>query len=103
MQRLDYPEDRKMGSRMLMTRSWQLSKTPMPIERPAPKLGEGNQYFLQDLLGLSESEVTKLDEAGIIGDQPPNPAPPNVISLPDQVSRGRVAYFDPDFKTKLGI
>ena len=103
MQRLDYPEERKMGSRVLLTRPWQLSKAPMPIERAAPKLGEGNEYFLQDLLGLSESEIAKLDEAGIICDQPPNPAPPNVISLPDQVKRGRVAYFDPDFKTKLGI
>jgi crotonobetainyl-CoA:carnitine CoA-transferase CaiB-like acyl-CoA transferase len=103
MQRLDYPAERQMGSRVLMTRSWQLSKAPMPVERAAPKLGEGNQYFLQELLGLGDSEVAKLDEAGIIGDQPPNPAPPNVISLPDQVSRGRVAYFDPDFKAKLGI
>lgn len=92
-----------MGSRVLMTRSWQLSKTPMPIQRAAPKLGEGNEYFLQELLGLSESEIAKLDEAGIIGDQPPNPAPPKVISLQDQVKRGRVAYFDTDFKTKLGI
>ncbi len=103
MERVDYPEERKIGSRVLLTRSWHLSKTPISIQRAAPKLGEGNEHFLQDLLGLGEAEMAKLDEANIIGKEPANARRPNVVSLPDQVEYGRVAYFDPDFKTKLGI
>ena len=103
LEKVQYPEDRKMGSRVLMTRSWRLSKAPMSIQRAAPKLGEANEHVLQDLLGFSDSELAKLNELGIIGKEPPNTAPPNVVSLPDQVKRGRLAYYDPDFKAKLGI
>jgi len=103
LEKVDYPEERKIGSRVLMTRSWHLSKTPMPIDRPAPTLGEANNDVLQGLLGHSESEIAKLDELNIIAKEPANTPPPVVVSLSDQVEQGRLAYFDPDFKAKLGI
>ncbi len=103
LEKVHYPEERQMGKRVLMTRSWKLSKTPMSIQQHAPKLGEANEHVLQDLLGLGESEIAKLDEADIIATEPANTALPVVVSLPDQVEQGRLAYFDPDFKTNLGI
>jgi len=48
-----------------------LSKTPGSIRLPAPCLGEHNQYVFRELLGLSQEEITGLEEEGIIGTDPP--------------------------------
>jgi crotonobetainyl-CoA:carnitine CoA-transferase CaiB-like acyl-CoA transferase len=45
---------------------WRLSNTPGRIRRPAPLLGEHNQYVFGDLLGLSATEIQRLAEAGAI-------------------------------------
>ncbi len=39
---------------------WRLSESPAHIRLPAPALGEHNVYVLQELLGLSESEIAAL-------------------------------------------
>ncbi|MBI4640748.1 MAG: hypothetical protein HY731_08645, partial [Candidatus Tectomicrobia bacterium] len=46
---------------------WKLSKTPVNIRIPANCLGEHNHYVLHELLGLSQAEITKLEEEQIIG------------------------------------
>lgn len=38
--------------------------------RPAPCLGQDNDYILQELLGFSEEEVKDLEEKGVVGDRP---------------------------------
>jgi len=43
------------------------SKTPGSIRRPAPCLGEHNQFVLGEMLGLSPEEIAELEELGIIG------------------------------------
>ncbi len=43
------------------------SKTPGSIRTPAPCLGEHNQYVLGGMLGMSEEEIERLEELGIIG------------------------------------
>lgn len=48
-----------------------LSKTPGSIRLPAPCLGEHNQHVFRELLGLSQEEITSLEEEGIIGTDPP--------------------------------
>ncbi|MFP6806679.1 MAG: CoA transferase [Pseudomonadales bacterium] len=40
--------------------------------RRAPKLGEHNQEVLSELLGLDESDIRRLSDAGIITDSPPD-------------------------------
>jgi crotonobetainyl-CoA:carnitine CoA-transferase CaiB-like acyl-CoA transferase len=46
------------------------SKTPAyaggPIDRGAPCYGEDNEWLLTELLGMSNSEVQKLAEEGVI-------------------------------------
>jgi len=44
-----------------------LSRTPGSIRKPAPCLGEHNEYVLKDLLGLSQKEINRLEKEGIIG------------------------------------
>ena len=46
------------------------SKTPGSIRKPAPCLGEDNQYVFGELLGLSPEEMAQLEEQGIIGTKP---------------------------------
>ena len=50
------------------------TSAPYPIARPAPTLGEHNDVVLKDLLGLSDSDLVRLTEIGIIGTEavPPN-------------------------------
>lgn len=46
---------------------WKMTETPNGIRRPAPMLGERNQYAFKELLGLTESEFRSLEQAGHIG------------------------------------
>jgi crotonobetainyl-CoA:carnitine CoA-transferase CaiB-like acyl-CoA transferase len=47
-----------------------LSRTPARHYRPAPTLGQHHPYVLGELLGLSDDEITELEEIGIIGYTP---------------------------------
>ena len=86
-----------------MSRPWQLSKTPLKIDGPAPALGGANREILIDELGYSEEKYKGLWDAGVVGDKPLNPRPMPTMSMDDMVAAGRFAYWDPDYKQKLGI
>jgi len=43
-----------------------LSETPGEIRRPAPLLGEHNNYVFGELLGLSEDEIAELVQEKVI-------------------------------------
>jgi crotonobetainyl-CoA:carnitine CoA-transferase CaiB-like acyl-CoA transferase len=43
------------------------SKTPGSIRKPAPCLGEHNDYVFKELLGLSKEDVDRLEKEGVIG------------------------------------
>jgi crotonobetainyl-CoA:carnitine CoA-transferase CaiB-like acyl-CoA transferase len=57
-------EHPKVGIEWLHGIPWRLSETPGRIHRPAPLLGEHNQYVFGELLGLPESEIQRLTETG---------------------------------------
>jgi benzylsuccinate CoA-transferase BbsF subunit len=59
-------EHPKVGLEFLHGIPWRLSDTPGRISRPAPLLGEHNQYVFGDLLSLSEAEIQRLVEAEAI-------------------------------------
>ena len=103
LEKIVFPPDRKMGTRVVIGRPWQLDKTPITARGPAPRLGEDNESVLGYLLGLDESELEELEESGVVSEVPINARAPEVVGLQDQVDRGRLAYFDPDYKAKLGI
>ena len=48
-----------------MNGPWQFSRTPVSVTRPAPLLGEHNDYVLGKLLGLSAEEIAELEASGI--------------------------------------
>ena len=42
----------------------------MSIRRPAPTLGQDNEYVLGELLGMTEEEIDRLADEEIIGTKP---------------------------------
>jgi len=60
---VDHP---KMKGEILYGIPWKFSRTPGRIRRPAPLLGEHNQYVFCQLLAMSEEEVRSLEEEKVL-------------------------------------
>jgi benzylsuccinate CoA-transferase BbsF subunit len=54
------------GRRLLAGPPWRFSKTPASIRQPAPLLGQHNHYVLHDLLGMTEEEIQRLVDEGVV-------------------------------------
>jgi benzylsuccinate CoA-transferase BbsF subunit len=52
------------------TAPMKFSETPLKIRRPAPLLGEHNEYVLGELLGMSKEEIQECADEKVIGTQP---------------------------------
>ncbi len=61
--RLHHPE---IGVHHYHSPAYRLSKTPCRIERPAPCLGEHNEYVFKEILGYSDDEMADMLVEGII-------------------------------------
>jgi benzylsuccinate CoA-transferase BbsF subunit len=55
-----------LGKQVVLTPPWKLSETPARIAKPAPLLGEHNDYVFGELLGLSKDEINRLVEDKVI-------------------------------------
>ncbi len=55
------------GTHRYVGRAWKASATPEPPARPAPLLGEHNEYVYRELLGYSEAEYRRFEELGHVG------------------------------------
>jgi len=58
------------GEYICKGRGCHLSKTPLETTLRAPDLGEHNDYVYKELLGLSDDEMKRLEDNGIIGTKP---------------------------------
>jgi benzylsuccinate CoA-transferase BbsF subunit len=54
------------GRRLMAGPPWRFSNTPASIRQPAPLLGQHNHYVLHDLLGMSEQEIQRLVDEGVV-------------------------------------
>ncbi len=59
-------EHAELGKRLVVGPPWRLSGTPVKVRRPAPLLGEHNQYVLGELLGMTQSEIDQLIEEQVV-------------------------------------
>ncbi len=98
-----FPEERRIGTRVIMGRPWRLSKTPLAVKGPGPALGQHNRDVIQGILGYSDGQYAELEQAGIIGTRPTKPRPLAYMEMDERVKQGRLAYHDPAFKERLGI
>lgn len=55
-----------LGRRKSIAPPWRLSRTPAGFNRSAPLLGEHNEHVFKTLLGLSESEIGRLQNERVI-------------------------------------
>jgi crotonobetainyl-CoA:carnitine CoA-transferase CaiB-like acyl-CoA transferase len=46
---------------------FKLSETPAELRRPAPRLGEHNEYVLREMLQISQEEIAKYTAEGVLG------------------------------------
>ncbi len=81
----------------------------MPSDRPAPKLGEHNREVLQGLLGMSDDELSGLEESNVIGDTPAPAVPIPVMRmfvqwpLTSYEQMGALGGIEEDYRKQLGI
>ena len=101
---VEFPEERGMGPRRpLLGRPWKFSAMPLSITGPAPAYGQHNGEVLREILGYDDSRCAALANAGIIVDKPLKPREVPNMSMDKRVEIGRLAYWDADYKQKLGI
>ena len=82
-------------------RPWKLSRTPAVPPRPAPIMGQHNREILADLLGKTGDEITRLEEANIIGYAPLSPRGVRRPSLDEQVRQGRMQRYETDYAERV--
>jgi len=68
---------------------------------PSPMLGQHNREVLQSLLGLSDAELEKLEEDGIIGTAPARKSRRRPIPHPFEALKAAGARIDDDYREKL--
>ena len=60
---LDHPE---VGKQQHVGIPWQMSKTPLAVQRPAPLLGQDTEYILREILGYSAEEIGAMKEKQVL-------------------------------------
>jgi crotonobetainyl-CoA:carnitine CoA-transferase CaiB-like acyl-CoA transferase len=55
------------GPALTIGAPWRIEPGLVPRYRPAPRLGQDDDYVLEAVLGLSGDEVADLVEAGVVG------------------------------------
>ncbi|MFC2006487.1 CaiB/BaiF CoA transferase family protein [Chloroflexota bacterium] len=55
-----------LGEQSVLTPPWKLSDTPAKVSSAAPLLGQHSNYVFKELLGLSDDEISLLEEEEII-------------------------------------
>ena len=60
----------QVGPKMYPGMPWKMSETPGLVHWAAPTLGEHNYQIYHELLGLSETEIGRLEKTGVIGTKP---------------------------------
>ena len=66
-QELTHPE---VGTYLTPVSPWKMSKTNLRIRRPAPLMGQHNEYVYKELLGFTDDEYSRLEREGFIGNEP---------------------------------
>jgi crotonobetainyl-CoA:carnitine CoA-transferase CaiB-like acyl-CoA transferase len=104
LETVEFPKERQMGSkRPIIGRPWHFSAMQPSIRGPAPTFGQHNREVLRDILGYDESRCETLEKAGVIVDKPSKVREVPDLSMDERVKLGRLAYWDRDYKQRLGI
>jgi len=58
---------REAGTHLYPGMLFNMDKTPLNIRKPAPCLGEHNDYVFKEVIGMSDGEIAELEKEQIIG------------------------------------
>ena len=104
LEMMDFPKEKEMGSRrQIIGRPWRFSHMPMHVRFPAPMFGEHNREVLCDILGYDESRYRAIEAAGIVAEKPSKTGGEPPLGMDERVRLGVLAYWDRDYKERLGI
>ena len=87
-----------LGRREYVSRGWRMSDNDVRIRKPAPLLGEDNQYVLSHVLGLSGSRIQSLEAADAVGQTLAGARTPSSVPLDRQVELGWTVDYDSDYR-----
>ena len=91
----------EIGARPFPRASWLMSKS-QPEARPAPAFGEHTREVLSEVLGMSDSAIDELYEAGIVAAAPREGlVNPRVLELDEALADGRLAEIDVDYRGRF--
>lgn len=97
---VEHPAETGLHRRDYIGRGWRLSKNDLSIVKPAPLLGEQNDYVLRRVLGLTEAQVRSLEQEELIGSSPVGGRAPATVPLERQVELGWTVERDPGFQPR---
>jgi benzylsuccinate CoA-transferase BbsF subunit len=100
---IEHPPETGVGCRPQLGRPWRFSAFEVPTPPPGPRLGEANDYVLQELLGLGEAEVASMAQQGIIGSTPAGAEVPIPVPVEEQLRLGRLVELDLLYRKRLRI
>ena len=103
LERVTYPEDRKIGTRIIMGRPYKFSRTPLHVRGPAPTYGQDNQRLLTELLGVEDAAYQDLVQDSIVASVPLTGEPVPRIPPEQSLEKGLLAGWDPDYRERLDI
>ena len=103
LERVTYPEDRKIGTRIIMGRPYKFSRTPLRVRGPAPAYGQDNQRLLTELLGVEDAAYQDLVQDSIVASVPLTGEPVPRIPPAQSLEKGLLAGWDPDYRERLDI
>ncbi len=103
LERVAYPPERQMGTRIFMGRPYKLSETPLQIRAPAPAFGQDNGPLLKELLGLEADAYQTLVQDGIIATVPTSGEPSPTTPPERSVQTGALGGWDPHYRENLDL
>ena len=103
LERVDYPEERGLGSRIFMGRPYKFSNTPLRIRGPAPTFGQDNERLIKELLGVKDDVYQGLVQDSITAEIPLAGNPVPRIPQERMVELGLMAAWDPEYRERLGL
>ncbi len=90
----DHADETGLGRKEYVGRGWSLSEFLINPIRPAPMLGEANDYVLSRMLCLNDEEIQRLKDAGTVGDTLADARAPSIVPLERQVELGWISGYD---------
>ena len=103
LERVTYPPERKMGTRLFIGRPYKFSGRPLRIRGPSPTFGQDNQPLLQDLLGVDQASYQALVQDAVIATVPTAGGADIKVPPAQAVEQGLLAAWDPDYRARLDI